>query len=784
MAGIVTGTDGSASASAAVRQAAELAASSDVPLHLVTGFPAGGTPGEAVARTLEGARAALADLDVAVELHAEPGGPAESLCAVAARVGAELIVVGNKGIDARLGRFRPAIAEQVRRLAPCPVLVIDTEPYWHAVEEADATCARPAPRPDPARVAGAARHHGRRLHGVPRRDDRQRRVPVDGGRLPRGLAERALVGPQRVQHRLRRGAGARRPDRGPAGPAADLLRRPVAVPRRLGPLRPRARLRVPDRGARRAGARRRGADPDLARAGPARVPARAARRGHERLGGGRRGGGGHRTVARRRAHRRGRLALGLLRQPDRRPGRAARAAAPGRPRGPGERRAPRRARRHPAGRRRRGGGAGHHQGARLGLDRRAGADLLARRRLRAGRAGRAGAAPSGAHPRAGAAADPLVHGGQRGDAAPLGRLLRAAAGERPVPHAGVGLLRAGGGLRRHARSAGRGGRGGHRRPDHRAARAARRAAPRDDRGGGRLPRLPRPAGARAAVRHALAARPAALGRGLRPRVRGAGHGHGDGAPAEPPGDGHRALLLRPPDRRRARDRDPRRGAGDARPGRAGRGVRRGVAADGGRALRLGDRRHAPAAGHGHGDRRGRSAAPPDGRGRDPGARAARARALRPPGRLPHGRGGPGDPPRARTAGLVADVAQARSRARPRSHGDRPRPARPRGVRRPGAGRLLARRARRDAARPARRARPRTRDGRRALARRRDRHELRLPLPRAGGAAGADLQRRARARRQRRPARDDPPRRGRGDAHARRAAAGGRGPRAGGDRWRR
>ncbi|HYI17534.1 MAG TPA: DHA2 family efflux MFS transporter permease subunit [Solirubrobacteraceae bacterium] len=139
MAGIVTGTDGSASASAAVRQAAELAASSDVPLHLVTGFPSGGAPGEAVARTLEGARAALADLDVAVELHAEPGGPAESLCAVAARVGAELIVVGNKGIDARLGRFRPAIAEQVRRLAPCPVLVIDTEPYWHAVEEADAT---------------------------------------------------------------------------------------------------------------------------------------------------------------------------------------------------------------------------------------------------------------------------------------------------------------------------------------------------------------------------------------------------------------------------------------------------------------------------------------------------------------------------------------------------------------------------------------------------------------------------------------------------------------------
>ena len=41
--GMVTGTDGSASAGAAVRQAAELAAASGVPLHLVSGFPPGDT---------------------------------------------------------------------------------------------------------------------------------------------------------------------------------------------------------------------------------------------------------------------------------------------------------------------------------------------------------------------------------------------------------------------------------------------------------------------------------------------------------------------------------------------------------------------------------------------------------------------------------------------------------------------------------------------------------------------------------------------------------------------
>ena len=61
---------------------------------------------------------------------------------MAERVGAELIVVGNKGIDARFGRFRPAIAEQVRRRAPCPVLVVDTEPYWHEVDAEAAPAAR------------------------------------------------------------------------------------------------------------------------------------------------------------------------------------------------------------------------------------------------------------------------------------------------------------------------------------------------------------------------------------------------------------------------------------------------------------------------------------------------------------------------------------------------------------------------------------------------------------------------------------------------------------------
>src|SRR5215212_7856480 len=121
---IVTGTDGSESAAEAVRQAAELAGSSGVPLHLVSAYPPGADPAAGVQVILDAAREPLTGLAVEIHLHAEPGGPAEALCAVAARVGAELIVVGNKGVDTSFGRGQAAIAEQVRRLAPCPVLVV------------------------------------------------------------------------------------------------------------------------------------------------------------------------------------------------------------------------------------------------------------------------------------------------------------------------------------------------------------------------------------------------------------------------------------------------------------------------------------------------------------------------------------------------------------------------------------------------------------------------------------------------------------------------------------
>ena len=108
---------------------------------------------------------------------------------------------------------------------------------------------------------------------------------------------------------------------------------------------------------------------------------------------------------------------------------------------------------------------------------------------RARRARPALAPPSGAGAGAGAAPHPLVRGRQRRDARALDGVLRPAAGQRAVPHAGLGLLGARGGLRRHAGSARcRGGRGDGRAAD-RAARAAPGAGARRARRGGGLPRL-------------------------------------------------------------------------------------------------------------------------------------------------------------------------------------------------------------------------------------------------------------------------------------------------------
>src|SRR5439155_17256545 len=147
---IVVGTDGSVRASKAVLAAAELAATQPgAVLHIVTvqkplsstalaaGEMAAAAPVAAelgwedeiraeLDATLErAAETAQRACDTSIETHARFGSPAEVLCDIATHLQADLIVVGNRGMQGGR-RFLGSVPNSVSHHAPCSVLIIDT----------------------------------------------------------------------------------------------------------------------------------------------------------------------------------------------------------------------------------------------------------------------------------------------------------------------------------------------------------------------------------------------------------------------------------------------------------------------------------------------------------------------------------------------------------------------------------------------------------------------------------------------------------------------------------
>ena len=146
---IVVGTDGSAGATRAVAAAADLAASQGkATLHIVSvqkpmpataiassemAVASGAAAGvqweeEAhaeLARTLDQAARDSAREGVTIETHARFGSPAEVLCDIAAHLNADLIVVGNKGMQGGR-RFLGSVPNTVSHHSPCSVLILDT----------------------------------------------------------------------------------------------------------------------------------------------------------------------------------------------------------------------------------------------------------------------------------------------------------------------------------------------------------------------------------------------------------------------------------------------------------------------------------------------------------------------------------------------------------------------------------------------------------------------------------------------------------------------------------
>jgi nucleotide-binding universal stress UspA family protein len=142
---IVVGTDGSDTATQAVRQAVDLAGAVGASLELVSAYEpvpeqrlseerkqapedmqwAIG-PREEVDATLEAAAGIAREKGVNVQLCPRQGDPADAILDVAEEHDADLIVVGNKGMTGAKRFLLGSVPNKVSHHAPCSVLIIRT----------------------------------------------------------------------------------------------------------------------------------------------------------------------------------------------------------------------------------------------------------------------------------------------------------------------------------------------------------------------------------------------------------------------------------------------------------------------------------------------------------------------------------------------------------------------------------------------------------------------------------------------------------------------------------
>jgi len=142
---IVVGTDGSDTAAEAVRQAVDLAKLSGAQLSIVSAYEPVSKrriegeqqgvpvdvqheigPREDVNLVLDGAAAAAKREGLEVQTHPVEGGPSDALLSVAEETGADLIVVGNKGMTGAKRFLLGSVPNNVSHHAPCSVMIIRT----------------------------------------------------------------------------------------------------------------------------------------------------------------------------------------------------------------------------------------------------------------------------------------------------------------------------------------------------------------------------------------------------------------------------------------------------------------------------------------------------------------------------------------------------------------------------------------------------------------------------------------------------------------------------------
>jgi nucleotide-binding universal stress UspA family protein len=142
---IVVGTDGSGTARQAVREAIELAAALGAAIELVSAYePVAGqrlreeareapreeqwmiNAREDVEATLREAAEEAEAAGVAVRTYAREGDAADAILDVAEERGADLIVVGNKGMTGAKRFLLGSVPNRVSHHAPCSVMIVRT----------------------------------------------------------------------------------------------------------------------------------------------------------------------------------------------------------------------------------------------------------------------------------------------------------------------------------------------------------------------------------------------------------------------------------------------------------------------------------------------------------------------------------------------------------------------------------------------------------------------------------------------------------------------------------
>lgn len=142
---IVVGTDGSDTAAQAVREAIDLAKVSGAQLTIVSayepvskrrlqdeqeGAPADVAheigPREDVNLVLNAAAAEAKQEGIEVQTHPVEGDPAEGILNVAEESGADLIVVGNKGMTGARRFLLGSVPNNISHHAPCSVVIVRT----------------------------------------------------------------------------------------------------------------------------------------------------------------------------------------------------------------------------------------------------------------------------------------------------------------------------------------------------------------------------------------------------------------------------------------------------------------------------------------------------------------------------------------------------------------------------------------------------------------------------------------------------------------------------------